>query len=82
MSQLLVQKYLNDLADLRKASGTNRESVVREAFKTLLKDWGKSEGLLFISEYGHKTVMDEDLPKLISGELRVKDAEGIVGGWA
>jgi len=34
--------------DLRKASGTNRESVVREALKTLLKDWGKSEGLLFI----------------------------------
>ena len=59
MSQLLVQKYLNDLADLRKASGTNRESVVREALKTLLKDWGKSEGLLFIPEYEHKTALDE-----------------------
>ncbi len=33
MSQLLIQHYLNQLADLRKVSGTNREMVVREAFK-------------------------------------------------
>jgi hypothetical protein len=33
MSQILIQHYLNQLADLRKASGTNREMVVREAFK-------------------------------------------------
>ena len=31
MSQLLIQKYLNDLSDLRRVSGTPRESVVREA---------------------------------------------------
>jgi hypothetical protein len=42
VSQLLIQHYLNDLQTLRRASGTSRESVVREAFKTLLKDWGKS----------------------------------------
>ena len=42
MSQLLIQHYLNDLQTLRRVSGTSRESVVREAFKTLLKDWGKS----------------------------------------
>ena len=59
MSQLLIQKYLNDLSDLRRVSGSQRESVVREAFKTLLKDWGKSEGLQFIPEYQHKTAMDE-----------------------
>jgi hypothetical protein len=59
MSQLLVQKYLNDLSDLKKASGSHRESVVREAFKTLLKDWGKGGGLLFIPEYEHLTAMDE-----------------------
>jgi hypothetical protein len=40
MSQLLIQKYLNDLSDLRRASGSQREMVVREAFKTLLRDWG------------------------------------------
>ncbi|HEX3943681.1 MAG TPA: hypothetical protein VHW69_06300 [Rhizomicrobium sp.] len=50
MSQLLIQKYLNDLSDLRRVSGSQRESVVREAFKTLLKDWGRGEGLLFVAE--------------------------------
>ena len=33
MSQFLIQQYLNDLSDLRKASGTTREGVVSEAFK-------------------------------------------------
>ena len=42
MSQLLIQSYLNRLADLRKVSGTQRESVVREAFKDLLKGWARA----------------------------------------
>jgi hypothetical protein len=37
MSQILIQQYLNQLQDLRTVSGTHRESVVREAFKDLLK---------------------------------------------
>ena len=37
MSQILIQQYRNQLQDLRKVSGTHRESVVREAFKDLLK---------------------------------------------
>jgi hypothetical protein len=37
MSQFLIQQYLNDLSDLRRASGTTREGVVSEAFKDLLK---------------------------------------------
>ncbi|MDO8839625.1 MAG: type ISP restriction/modification enzyme [Parvibaculum sp.] len=55
MSQILIQKYLNDLSDLRRASGEVRESVVREAFKTLLKDWGRSKDLIFIPEYKFET---------------------------
>jgi predicted helicase len=51
MSQLLIQKYLNELAALKKVSGTHRESVVREAFKDLLKAWGRSQDLTFIPEY-------------------------------
>jgi hypothetical protein len=42
VSQLLIQHYLNELQTLRRISGTALESVVSEAFKTLLKDWGKS----------------------------------------
>jgi hypothetical protein len=38
-----------DLSDLRRVSGEVRESVVREAFKTLIKDWGRSKNLIFVS---------------------------------
>ena len=51
MSQVLIQQYLNQLQDLRKVSGTHRESVVREAFKDLLKGWGRQHDLVFIPEY-------------------------------
>ena len=51
MSQQLITRYLNELSDLRRASGEVRESVVREAFKTLLKDWGRLENLVFVPEY-------------------------------
>jgi hypothetical protein len=56
LSQLLISQYLNELADLRRVSGTARESVVREAFKTLLKDWGKSRDLIFVPEYEYETL--------------------------
>ncbi|MEK6763699.1 MAG: type ISP restriction/modification enzyme [Nitrospirota bacterium] len=51
MSHALIQHYLNQLQDLRKVSGTTRESVLREAFKDLLKSWGKQHNLVFIPEY-------------------------------
>ncbi|WP_324781196.1 type ISP restriction/modification enzyme [Thiobacillus sedimenti] len=55
MSQLLINKYLGELATLKKVSGTHRESVVREAFKDLLKAWGRSLDLTFIPEYELET---------------------------
>jgi predicted helicase len=51
VSQVLIQQYLNQLQDLRKVSGTHRESVVREAFKDLLKGWARQHDLVFIPEY-------------------------------
>jgi len=56
MNQLLIQHYLNHLQTLRRVSGTSQESVVREAFKTLLKDWGKSRDLIFLPEYEYETL--------------------------
>jgi hypothetical protein len=79
MSKLLIQKYLNDLSDLKKVSGSHRESVVREAFKTLLKDWGKGEGLLFIPEYEHTTAMDER--RYVDGALVEPQLRLPVGYW-
>jgi predicted helicase len=51
MSQVLINQYLADLDRLKKVGGTHRESVVREAFKDLLKGWGKQHDLIFIPEY-------------------------------
>jgi predicted helicase len=56
MSQHLISRYLNELSDLRRVSGEARESVVREAFKTLLKDWGRSKDLVFVPEYKLETL--------------------------
>ncbi len=59
MSQLLIQHYYNDLAALKRVAGTNRESVVREAFKDLLKAWGRSQDLDFVAEYKIETKTKE-----------------------
>jgi predicted helicase len=59
MSQLLIQQYLNQLQTLQRVSGTQRESVVREAFKDLLKNWGRNHDLVFIPEYEVTTLTKE-----------------------
>jgi hypothetical protein len=41
---------------LRRVGGTSREGVVSEAFKTLLKDWGRSRDLIFIPQYEYQTL--------------------------
>lgn len=51
MSRLLISQYLNELSRLRQVSGTHRESVVREAFKDLLKGYARSHDLVFVPEY-------------------------------
>jgi hypothetical protein len=53
MSQVLIQRYFNDLDRIRSASGATRETVVREAFKDLLKQWGRQQDLVFIAEHEH-----------------------------
>lgn len=59
MSQLLINRYLADLNRLRQISGANRETVVREAFKDLLKAWGRSHDLQFIPEHEYITPSKE-----------------------
>ena len=51
MSKMLVARYLSDLSRLKQVSGTHRESVVREAFKDLLKGYARSHELVFVPEY-------------------------------
>ena len=51
MSQTLIGQYLSELQRLRQVSGSRRESVLREAFKDLLKAWGRQHDLVFVPEY-------------------------------
>ena len=51
MSRSLIQHYLADLDRLKQASGSQREGVVSEAFKDLLKGWGRQHDLIFIPQY-------------------------------
>jgi len=51
MSQLLINQYLGGLDRIHRASGSSRESVLREAFKDLLKGWGRQHDLVFVPEY-------------------------------
>jgi predicted helicase len=55
MSQILINEYLKQLDIIKKVSGTRRETIVREAFKDMLKAWGKSKNLVFLAEYPLKT---------------------------
>jgi hypothetical protein len=55
MSQRLINEYLKQLDVIKKVSGSSRETIVREAFKDLLKAWGRQHNLFFIAQYPLKT---------------------------
>jgi hypothetical protein len=50
MSQLLINDYLSQLDLIKKVSGSQRETIVREAFKDFLKAWGRQHDLVFLAE--------------------------------
>lgn len=78
MSQLLINAYLADLDRLKKISGASRESVIREAFKDLLKAWGRSLNLQFIPEHEYITPTKER--RYIDGAL-LHDLRVPFGYW-
>ena len=55
MSQLLINDYLKQLDVIKRASGSHRQTNVREAFKDPLKSWGRQHNLVFLAEYPLKT---------------------------
>ena len=61
MSQLLINDYLKQLDLIKKVSGSSRETIVREAFKDLLKASGKQQGLVFLAEYPLKTATKSNI---------------------
>ena len=78
MSQLLINEYLNELATLKRVSGASRESVVREAFKDLLKKWGKTHNLHFIPE--HEFITTAKVRNYVDGAL-MHDLRVPFGYW-
>ena len=51
MSRQFINEYRAELDRLRAVSGSQRESVLREAFKDLLKRWGRARDLQFVAEH-------------------------------
>lgn len=51
MSRQHINDYRAELDRLRAVSGSKRESVLREAFKDLLKRWGRANDLQFVAEH-------------------------------
>ena len=51
MSRQLINEYRAELDRLRAISGKKRESILREAFKDLLKRWGRAHDLQFVAEH-------------------------------
>jgi predicted helicase len=78
MSLHLIQHYLNNLSDLRKASGSNREGIVSEAFKDLLKGYAKSRDLIFIPQY--ELPRQDGARRIVDGAL-VYDLRVTFGYW-
>jgi predicted helicase len=52
MSQILINAYLSELDRIKRISGSLSEQVIREAFKDLLKQWSRQQGLVFLAEHG------------------------------
>lgn len=67
MSQVLINEYLRQLDIIRKVSGSRRETIIREAFKDLLKSWGKQQDLVFLAEYPLTTAMKTNI--VVDGAL-------------
>lgn len=67
MSQVLINQYLSELSRLRQVSGSTRETVLREAFKDLLKGWGRQHDLTFVPEYPIETATREQ--RAVDGAL-------------
>ena len=51
VSKQLINEYRAELDRLRRVSGSRREGVLSEAFKDLLKRWGRSNDLTFTSQH-------------------------------
>ena len=51
MSRILINRYLSEIDRTRRFSGSQTEEVIREAFKSLLRDASRDRNLFLQAEY-------------------------------
>ena len=78
MSRQLINEYRSELDRIIKVGGTVNEGTVRDAFQTLLKSWGRSHDLTYLSE--HKIVTPKGNTIWVDGAL-VYDIRVPFGYW-
>ncbi|WP_375291631.1 type ISP restriction/modification enzyme [Qipengyuania sp.] len=78
MSRQLINEYRSDLDRIIKVGGTLNEGTVRDAFQSLLKSWGRSHDLTYLSE--HKIVTPKGNSIWVDGAL-VYDIRVPFGYW-
>jgi hypothetical protein len=80
MSQRLINEYLKQLDVIKKVSGSSRETIVREAFKDLLKAWGRQHNLFLIAQYPLKTATKNQHHRRRRVAARAAHAAWLLGG--
>jgi predicted helicase len=84
VSRQFIHDYRSDLDRIKAVSGARRESVLREAFKALLRRWGRGRDLLLVAEHslitakGNRIILDGALlntMRLPFGYWEAKDVD-------
>lgn len=78
MSRQLINEYRSDLDRIIKVGGNLNEGSVRDAFQSLLKSWGRSNDLTYLSEHPMTTAQGTNIR--IDGAL-VYDIRVPFGYW-
>ena len=58
MSEILVTKFRSELDRIKAMSGSLNEQTIRPAFRSLLRDWARSNELFLLEEHPFKTKLD------------------------
>lgn len=77
MSQLLIPHYLNQLADLRKVSGTNREMDIRDSFNAYRFADYKEKVIDLLAQVTTVSVRTQAIAEAMHATVRLKPAAGL-----
>ncbi len=61
MSQLAIQKYHNELQNIKDFGGSKKETAIRNSFFNLLNEYAKQKGLILIAELTIKSPLGNNI---------------------